>query len=256
MDLKTLLKYLIISLVQGFTEPLPISSSGHMKIISNLLNINNTDLTLEIFLNFASMIAIFIYIFKNRLNFKKTFLDFTLIIKVVIASIPCIIIGFFFKDYIALITLNNLFIGITLIITSILLIVSSISINKTKTSNITNKNAFFLGISQSLALIPGISRMGVVLTSGLIQKVHKRSVLDFSFLMYIIVSFGSLILSIKDLMNINYTYLFYYLISFITTFIITFFSVKWFYNIINKKTLTIFSLYTLIVGIILIILGV
>ena len=81
MNLKELLKYVIISLVQGFTEPLPISSSGHMIITKQLFGFKDTDLTLEIFLNFASMIAIFLFMFTKRLNFKDTLFN-TSILKI------------------------------------------------------------------------------------------------------------------------------------------------------------------------------
>ena len=121
MFFKTLLKYLIISLVQGFTEPLPISSSGHMIILSKLLKIQNNDLTLEIFLNFASMLAILLFMFSKRMSFKKTITNYKLIGKVIIASIPTIIFGLLFKDKIESISLNFVFIGVTLIITSIML---------------------------------------------------------------------------------------------------------------------------------------
>lgn len=255
MFLKTLLKYLIISLVQGFTEPLPISSSAHMIIISNLLDIKTNDLTLEIFLNFASMLAIFIFVFTKRMNLKNTITNSSLIFKLMIASIPTVICGLLFKTKIEQISINFLFIGFTLLITCLMLTISYKLFNKNKEIEISKNNAFKLGLGQTLALLPGISRMGSVLTTGIVCKVKIRTILDFSFLMYLVVSLGSFILSIPDLLTISINLLPIYLVSFIATFIITYFSIKWFYNIINKNTLLIFSIYTLILGIILIIIG-
>lgn len=255
MFFKTLLKYLIISLVQGFTEPLPISSSGHMIILSKLLKIENNDLTLEIFLNFASMLAILLFMFGKRMSFKKTITNYKLIGKVIIASIPTIIFGLLFKDKIENISLNFVFIGVTLIITSIMLYICFKLFNKSKHTTISNISAFKLGIGQSIALLPGISRMGCVLTSGMLLKVKIEKILDFSFLMYLVVSLGSFILSLSDLLTISINLLPIYILSFMTTFVITYFSVRWFYNIINKKTLMCFSIYTLLIGLILIFLG-
>ena len=256
MNLKELLKYVIISLVQGFTEPLPISSSGHMIITKQLFGFKDTDLTLEIFLNFASMIAIFLFMFTTRLSFKDTFFNTSIIKKLIIASIPAIIIGFFLKSSIEKTTMSLFYIGISLLITTILLLISSYFIKKATSNDINYFNALSLGFSQSVALIPGISRMGTVMTCGLISGINIRKVLDFSFLMYLVVSMGSFMLSIPNIVNINKTLIPYYLVSFIVTFIVTYFSINWFYNIINKNSILVFSIYTLILGIILIFIGI
>ncbi len=255
MNLKELLKYLIVSIVQGFTEPLPISSSGHMIITKNILGIKSNDLTLEIFLNFSSMLAIFIFIFTRRMNFKETVFNVSLIKKLIIASIPTIVIGFFARSLLEKTSLSIFYIGISLFITTIFLLISSYFITRSKSNEINNFNSLSLGFSQSIALIPGISRMGTVMTCGLIGGINIKKVLDFSFLMYLIVSCGSLILELPTLVSLNKTIIPYYIISFIATFITTFFSIKWFYNIINQKSLIGFSIYTFTLGLILIILG-
>lgn len=255
MNMKELIKYVIISLVQGFTEPLPISSSGHMLITKNLLSIESNDLTLEIFLNFSSMLAILIFMFTKRLNLKETITNISLIGKIILASIPTIIIGFFVKNYIESTSLSIFYIGISLLITTIFLLISSYFINRSKVQEINAFNALSLGFSQSVALIPGISRMGTVLTCGLISGINIKKILDFSFLMYLVVSMGSLVLSMPNLINLNKELLLYYSISFIITFITTYFSINWFYNIINKNSLIGFGIYTFLLGIVLVIIG-
>lgn len=255
MNMKELIKYVIISLVQGFTEPLPISSSGHMLITKNLLSIESNDLTLEIFLNFSSMLAILIFMFTKRLNLKETITNISLIGKIILASIPTIIIGFFVKNYIESTSLSIFYIGISLLITTIFLLISSYFINRSKVQEINAFNALSLGFSQSVALIPGISRMGTVMTCGLISGINIKKILDFSFLMYLVVSMGSLVLSMPNLINLNKELLLYYSISFIITFITTYFSINWFYNIINKNSLIGFGIYTFLLGIVLVIIG-
>jgi undecaprenyl-diphosphatase len=250
MKVKELIKYILVSMIQGFTEPLPISSSGHMIIVRNFLNIKNQDLTLEIFLNFASTLAIALFLFTRRIYIKDLF-NKSLIIKLIIASIPAVIIGFIFKDKIETFILNNKYIGFTLLITSVLLLTSFFLINKYHTNNITYLNSFKLGLAQSVALMPGISRMGCVMTAGITQGINFKKVLDFSNLLYLIISVGSLVLAIPDLINIDLHLIPYYLISFLVTFVFTYLSVQWFYNIISKNSLLIFFFYTLILGTIL-----
>lgn len=254
MHLKELLKYILISMVQGFTEPLPISSSGHMVVVRNLFNIKNQDLTLEIFLNFASTLAICLFLLTKRIYIKDIF-NKSLIIKLIVASIPAIIIGFCFKDKIEGFILNNKYIGMTLLITSCLLFISFLLINKYKSNNITIFNSLNLGLAQSVALMPGISRMGCVLTSGIAQGINYKKVLDFSNLLYLVISFGSIILALPDLISLDFKLIPYYLISFLVTFICTYFSIRWFYGIISKNSLLVFFFYTLIFGSILYILG-
>lgn len=255
MSLKTLLKYILISLIQGFTEPLPISSSAHMIIVSKVLKIKSNDLTLEIFLNFASMLAIFLFMFTKRMNLKLTIKNYSLIIKIIIASIPTIIIGLIFKNYIAKISVNLFFIGITLIVTSIMLYISFKLYDKCNITSINNITSLKLGFAQSIALVPGISRMGTILTGGILSKINIRTILDFSFLMYLVVSVGSFVLSVPSFITIDKGLLVYYLISFVVTFITTYFSIRFFYNIISKKSLLTFSIYTILLGFILLLLG-
>lgn len=254
MNLKEIIKYILISMIQGFTEPLPISSSGHMIIFRNMLNIKNQDLTLEIFLNFASTCAICMFLFTKRIYIKDVF-NKQLIFKLIIATIPAVILGFCFKEKIEAFILNNKYIGVTLLITSTLLLISFFLINKFKTNNINYFNSLNLGLAQSIALVPGISRMGTVLTCGISQGINYKKVLDFSNLLYLIVSCGSLVLAIPDLLKIDIKLIPYYIISFIVTFIFTYLSIRWFYNIISKKSLFFFFLYTLSFGIFLLIKG-
>ena len=123
------------------------------------------------------------------------------------------------------------------------------------TNNITIFNSLNLGLAQSVALMPGISRMGCVLTSGIAQGINYKKVLDFSNLLYLVISFGSIILALPDLISLDFKLIPYYLISFLVTFICTYFSIRWFYGIISKNSLLYFFFYTLIFGSILYILG-
>ena len=134
------------------------------------------------------------------MNLKSTIKNPILLIKIIIASIPTVICGLLFKAKIEEFSINFIFIGVTLLITCLMLLLSYRLYNKTKENNVSNNNALKLGFGQTLALLPGISRMGSVLTTGIFCRIKIRTILDFSFLMYLVVSLGSFILSIPDLL--------------------------------------------------------
>ena len=262
MDLISILKYALIGFIQGLTEPLPISSSAHMILFSELLNINNNNLDFEIIINFASTMAIILFFrkriiafFKNIFTKKKdksyAHLNLDYLIKLIIASIPSVIIGLIFKDIIDKYFTNSMFVSIALIITSIMLFFTFIiSKNKARLCDeISFFDAILIGIMQSFALSPGISRSGSIFFSGTSRNINIRKIFEFSFFLYLIVSVGALVLSIPKIPSLNID-LVTLVITFIITFITTFFSIKIFEKILSYKTVLIFAIYTLLAGII------
>lgn len=262
------IKYIILGIIQGITEPLPISSSGHLVILKNLFKLDIlNDLNFEIIVNFGSFLAIcFIYrkdiikIIKELFLYLKTkeykyYFSFKYSLLIILASIPAGIIGYIFKEKIDLFSSNIIYIGIALIITSIaLFLVRKIDgIKNDKT--ITYKDGFIIGLFQAIALLPGISRSGSTIVGGLFRNIKKEEAVKFSFMLYLPISVGSFILGINDFIstqNLN-NYIISYILGFIFSTISTYFATKWFINIIKKKKLIYFSIYCLIVGILVII---
>lgn len=253
-----LLKYIIIGFIQGITEPLPISSSAHMIFINHYLKLEPLSLSFEIIINFASTLAIIIFFFKdiksliiNTLKRKKDErYNHTYFYKLLIASIPAGLVGIFFHDVIDEYFMNFTSASFCLLITGILLFLSILFLNKTSNfKEITYKNAFMIGSFQAVALIPGISRSGSTLTAGLSEDINIKTTLHFSFFMYLIASFGSIILSIFKLndFNLNFSYTFF---SFISAFFGTTISINFFYKKLNKKMLIFFMIYCFTLGII------
>ncbi len=256
------LKYILLGIVQGFTEPLPISSSGHLIIISDILNVTVNDLSYEIILNFASLLAIillfkstikekitgfFLYLFKKDSNYKN---QYSYCLLILISTIITSVIGLITKDYIESNFTNILTVGISLLFTSLaLLLVNNVSNNSREDINILD--SVTIGVFQAIALIPGISRSGSTLVAGLSRKLSVKSTLEFSFLLYIPISIGALILSVGDILELTLN--FNYVIGFIFSFIFTLIGVKILYNIVTKNNLKYFSIYCFIVGIISII---
>lgn len=252
------IKYIILGIIQGLTEPLPISSSAHMVFINHYLGVTDIDLTTEVFINFASTLAIFIFFFKDIkelvintiTNKTDSSLNRSFTIKLIIASIPTITVGFLFNNLINEYYLSFFSSSIMLIFTGIFLLytVYLLHTNKENRNNeISTLSALTIGVFQSIALLPGLSRSGLTLTAGIHTNNTIKSTLKFSFFMYLIASFGAFILEFSSI-DFNSLDIFNLSISFIFAFIATSFSIRWFYNKLNIKTLTFFIIYSFILG--------
>ncbi len=265
MSLKTLklIKYIILGALQGFTEPLPISSSGHLVIAKNLIKTDVlNDLNFEIIVNFGSLIAI---VFLYRKTIFKLIKEFFLYIKtkdkkykqsfkycwlIVIGTIPAGLIGFILKDQIDKLSKYVKLIGVALLITAVALFIVRKKDGTKEEKDITYLDALKIGLFQAIALLPGISRSGSTIVGGLLSGLKKDVALTFSFMLYIPISLATLVLGVSDLAHAeNLSELaFPYFISMIISAIVTYFSAKLFINIIKKKKLIYFVIYCLVVG--------
>lgn len=257
------IKYIILGIIQGITEPLPISSSGHIFLFKNLFNteIFNT-FNFEIISNFGSFLAIlfifrkdiikliqsfFTYIFKKdkRKNVQN---DFSYIIKILISTIPVGITGILFNNYLESNFTSLHILGFTFLFTSLMLFIVR-KIKGTKgDSAITYKDAIIIGLFQAITIIPGISRSGTVLVACLICKLKREEALKYTFMLYFPVSAGTMLLKIPDLINTPTQLLMPYLSGFIMALIITYFSYGWLSNIVKKGKLAYFSIYCLLLA--------
>ena len=261
--MKNLLEYLLLGLIQGLTEPLPISSSGHLLIFKKLFKMNAlNDLNFEIIVNFGSLLAI---IFLYRKMIWKLIKEFILYIKtkdekykssfkyawlVVIATIPAGILGLLFKDKIELISNNVKYVGLALLVTSLALFVVRKLDGKKDAKDITFVDAVKVGLFQAVALLPGISRSGSTIVGGLLSDFKKDTAVNFSFILYIPISLATMVLGVSDLIktpNIS-EYIMPYTLGAIISCIVTYFSAKVFINIVKNKKLIYFVIYCLVVG--------
>lgn len=265
-----IIKYLIFGLVQGLTEPLPISSSGHLVILRYVFNTDAfDDLTFEILLNFASFLAIFFlfrkdifsliksfftYIFKKDKRKNKDVLNgFKYSLLIVLGSIPAGIIGVLFKDFIESKLSNVKLLGIAFLITALMLfLVRKINGNK-KDEDLTIKDAIIIGLFQVVALIPGISRSGAVLVGCLLRNLNRDAALKYAFMLYLPVSIGSFLISIPDLMDVGTELIVPYSLGFIMAVVMTYLASKWFFGIVKKGKLSKFSIYLIILGLVILI---
>ena len=264
-----LLKYIFLGIIQGVTEALPISSSGHLLIFKNLLNVDVDFDTLAIITNFGSLLAIilvfrkdiirliknfFLYLFKGEKQAKN---DFRYALLIIIACIPAGLIGLLVKklNLLNAIDGNVKIVGISLLITAIMLFLIRNFDGVKKDHNLKPIDALKVGLFQIAGIFPGISRSGSTIVGGMYDGLDRDTAFKFSFLLYIPMSLAATVLEIKDLLktSISSTLCLYYLISTVMAFIFTLLVIRWFRKLVKEGKLAYFSIYCLIVGILVII---
>ena len=259
-----LILYMILGLIQGFTEPIPVSSSGHLVIFNAILNVEElNDLNFEIFVNFGSFIAICLFYRKEIISIIK---DFFMYIKtkeekyslnykyawlIVIGTIPAGIVGLLAKDIIESISSVKI-VGISLLITSLMLFLVKDIKGKKEKKDMTFKDALIIGLFQVVTLFPGISRSGSTLVGGMSRNLERETAFKYSFMLYLPISIATMLLGVLDIMEnpISSTLILPYILGMIAAGIVTYFSIRWFKNIMEKGKLKYFVYYCFIMGII------
>lgn len=257
------LQAFLLGLIQGLTEYLPVSSSGHLTIVSNLFGINGEDnLTFTVAVHVAtvlSTLAIFwkqvVWIFKDLFKFQWN--EGTRYAAcIVVSMIPVGIVGVFFKDYVEEIFGSGLFIvGCMLLLTALLLAFSYYAHPRQK-EKIGFFDALVIGLAQACAVMPGLSRSGSTIATGLLLGNKKESLAQFSFLMVIPPILGEALLDVMKASkegfasvagDISATAL---IVGFITAFVFGCLACKWMVDIVKKGKLIYFAIYCAIVGLI------
>ena len=261
------LEYVFLGLIQGFTEPIPISSSGHLLIFKKLFNFDMlNDINFEIIVNFGSFLAIFFLyrkeifqIIKDFFSYFKTKDDkykenYKYAWLIVIGTIPAGLLGIFLKDKIDLLSDNVKLVGFALIITAIALFLIKDFKGKKDKKDLSVMDAITVGLFQVVALFPGISRSGSTVVGAMTRDFKRNTAVNYSFMLYLPISMATMALGVKDLINTSNIgeLVMPYTLGMIASCIVTYFSAKWFINIMKKGKLGYFALYCLIVGILVI----
>ena len=253
-----MIKIVILAIVQGITEFLPISSSAHLIILRNIINLNlenSVGLTFDVSLHLGTLFVVLVFFYKDFFNISKNFFkgDKTLL-NIFIATIPAAIIGVLFEDVIDNFIRNNLnIIAFFLVVVGFILYVSDRLGKSDKIiKDISYIDSLKIGISQIFALIPGVSRSGVTITSLRLLGVNRVDATKFSFYLSLPIVLGT---SLYTLMKYGYNIDFKILIiGVFTSFIAGLWSIKFLLNFINSHDYKIFMIYRLILGIIILIL--
>ena len=253
---------LILGLIQGLTEYLPVSSSGHLAIGQALFGLENgeSNLTFTVLVHIATIMSTvvilwseIVWLFKDLFKWKWNE-GTRYIVNILISMIPVAIVGFFFKDKIEEVFGSGLLIvGIMLIVTATLLTFSYFAKPRQK-EHISPVHAFVIGIAQACAVMPGLSRSGSTIATGLLLGNKKEKLAQFSFLMVIPPILGEALLDIKDIFEVGFNEAMSgispmaAIVGFLAAFISGCFACKWMINIVKKGKLIWFAVYCFIVG--------
>ncbi|MCL2764211.1 MAG: undecaprenyl-diphosphate phosphatase [Treponema sp.] len=266
----SIIEAIILGIIQGLTEFLPVSSSGHLVLLQKAFDIKEPSLFFDTMLHAGTLIAVFIVLWKDIWGIlKKPFQKLTLFL--ILATIPAVITALLFKDSIENIFNTAQFLGWCFLITTVLLVTAEllsrryakqkdtcdVQINFKNIENMSFIDALIIGIMQAIAIPPGISRSGATISGALFRKLDRDFAARFSFLLSIPAILGAVVLQTKDLAGgkaADYSIGAAAVIAGTLTAAITgFFAVKFMLKIIREKSLFGFAIYTGILGLLILI---
>ena len=252
-----ILEAIVLGIIQGLTEFLPVSSSGHLELAKAILGDNSAaeqSLTFTVVLHFATALST-IVVFKNEvveilrglLQFKWNS-EFKFSLKIIISMLPAVIVGLVFeKELESLFGAKILLVGCMLLLTAVLLLLADKA--KSTKKEVSYLNAMLIGFSQAIAMLPGISRSGATISTSVLLGVDRTRAAKFSFLMVVPLIFGKIG---KDLvsgnLNLQSSEIIPILIGFISAFISGLLACKWMISIVKRSKLSYFSIYCAIIG--------
>ncbi len=244
---------IILGIVQGITEWLPVSSSGHLVLFEHLFGLSQP-LLFDIMLHVGSLIVVLYYFRKDIRELIFGVFDgdrekFRIVLMIIIATIPIALVGYFFQDFIESIFKDLRTVGFALLFTSLLLFLSRYP--KKKEGRMTYMNALGIGIFQAIAILPGVSRSGSTISSGMMLGVRKEEAARFSFLIFIPAILGAFVLHLGDITA--FTDPLPVIIGTLVSAIVGYFTLKLLMNIIKRDKFSWFSLYCLLLGIVVLV---
>ncbi|MEA3504305.1 MAG: undecaprenyl-diphosphate phosphatase [Bacteroidota bacterium] len=246
---------LILGIVQGLTEFLPVSSSGHLELGKVILGVEGKEsLLFTVVVHGATVLSTIVVFRKDILELIKGFFRFKwnfemqYIVKIIISMIPVLIVGLFFKEFVEeFFTGNILFVGSMLLVTATLLALTHFW--KPKEKDISFYDSLIIGIAQAFAVLPGVSRSGSTIATGLLLGNKKGLIAKFSFLMVLAPIIGANILDLSDASSsINSIGIVPLSVGFIAAFLSGLAACTWMINIVKKGSLIYFAIYCAIIG--------
>ncbi|WP_210364585.1 undecaprenyl-diphosphate phosphatase [Bacillus sp. REN3] len=261
-NLYDLIKYVLLGLFQGLTEPIPVSSSGHLEIAEYFFGLEIRGMSFALLVNTASLFAVLLVYREDVLRLARNGLDylknrdpkakpdFMFIVYLIVGTIPAGVIGVLFGDFIEDKLASIETVGITLLITGLALWFIRNLRGRKNDGDLRFKDAIIIGLAQAVALILGISRSGATIVAAMGLGMKQETALRYSFLLYIPVSLGGMILGISDILKDPYLeeLAFPYVMAFFASLAASYFSLKWFMNIMARGDLKYFAIYCFIAG--------
>ena len=251
----TLVQAIILAIIEGLTEFLPVSSTGHMIIGSALMGVEPNEFTklFLIVIQLGTILSVLV------LYYKRFFQSLSFYFKLVVAAIPASILGVLFNDYIDAALESPLVVAITLVLGGVLLLFVDKWFNKPKIENIeavTYKNSFMIGVYQCLALIPGMSRSASTIVGGMTQGLNRKLAAEFSFFLAIPMMFGASLIKLLKFFKGGNTFtpeqINLLVVGNIVGFVVAIIAIKFFIGILTKYGFKAFGWYRIVVGLIII----
>ena len=248
--LQDFIEILILSAIQGISEFLPISSSAHLILVSSFYDFSSSSLFIDIGLHLGSLFAIIYYFKKDLLNLRN---NQKLLVLVLFGSIPLIIFGYiiYSTEIINLLRDIEIIAWATLFFGLVLFLSDKRDINQNISTNLNIKAILFIGLFQILALIPGVSRAGITLTAARFLKFNRVDSSKIAFLLSIPALAGASFLGLKDAVQQSIELNYLLLIAITFSFVFSFITVKYFIKYVSNFSLTVFVIYRILVGLIL-----
>jgi len=265
----TILFSIILGIIQGLTEFLPISSSGHLVIFHDIFNWQTADnLSYDVFLHWGTLLALILFFYKDIIRYLSAFLqslkkwdlknnlDQKVAWLIILSMIPASLIGFYWEDLINSLFRNLFSVAIFLIIVGLLfLIVEKVSKKQLNFQSLSWQKSLILGLAQSVALLPGVSRSGATISTGLALNLNREAAARFSFLMSIPIVFAAGVKKAWDLKNLALSSqeILIYFLGFLAAMVIGYLTIKFLLEYLKNHTLNIFAYYRIILGILVLI---
>ena len=251
--LKDIIEIVVLSLIQGVSEFLPISSSAHLIIVSSLYEFKSSSLLIDVSLHLGSLLAIIFFFRKELFNIRN---NHKLLLLIIIGSIPLVIVGYFLHrtGFIYLLRDMKIIAWTTLVFGILLYFADQNRFDKKMSSDLNFKTIFYIGLFQTLALIPGVSRAGITITIARLLKFNRYDSSKISFLLAIPALGGASFLSLKDILDQSFDFNYFILLSITLSFLFSYFTVKFFLKYISKFSLNIFIIYRILIALFLLIL--
>ncbi len=249
----------VLGILQGITEFLPISSSGHLILLPKILGWQDQGLSVDAVLHLTTALAIFVYFRKEWWAVLKKWRKGQAIRKIVIASIPAALLGFLLKDFIEQVLRSPWVIVVMLILVALFMLwveanYVNVKIKETKKKdmavNVDWPEALLMGLAQPLALIPGTSRSGITMSVGMFKNVNRVEAAKFSFLLGAPITLGAGLVKLPDLISSNSTDWLFVIVASLTTFIVALASIHWLLKFLKGHTLKPFAYYRITLAVI------
>ena len=255
-------QYLVLAMVQGIAEILPISSSAHLQITRAVLLIQEPSLTFDVALHFASALAVIVFYWKRLWQLAYDFLafigsrkeqyfaGFRYVLMIILATIPAGLAGVLLQDFIGSLFSSLVAVGLFLMVTGTLLVISPLFKGNKPSSQMTLVDALVIGAFQSFGLFPGISRSGITLMGTKVRHIDPKDAAEFVFILFIPIALAAGILELPDLFALGIgTDVVWIVLATLLSGVMTYFSLRTLLSIVRKGKVYYFGYYCLVIGV-------